>query len=174
MRNPCALFVRLALDPACVSDDRPLPASPWHSMQWKVGIHSAPACISRWHGTLLQVLRKRRGRTLTKRIILKSYLARAADPSLPAGTPEVRQAEGEAAGWALDRNHSSVTSQCILRMQQPGVLLKAVHGNCSQDTGSYLAWLKTPGKSTSHAYPRGSMNRTVQVSAAQHTQSTHS
>lgn len=44
----------------------------------------------------LQVLRKRRGRTLTKRIILKSYLARAADPSLPSGTPEVRQAEGEA------------------------------------------------------------------------------
>jgi hypothetical protein len=43
----------------------------------------------------VQVLRKRRGRTLNKRIILKSYLARAADPSLPPGTPEVRQALGE-------------------------------------------------------------------------------
>jgi hypothetical protein len=42
-----------------------------------------------------QVLRKRRGRTLNRRIILKSYLARAADPSLPPGTPEVRQAMGE-------------------------------------------------------------------------------
>jgi hypothetical protein len=42
----------------------------------------------------LQVLRKRRGKTLNRRIILKSYLARAADPSLPPGTPDVRQAEG--------------------------------------------------------------------------------
>jgi hypothetical protein len=44
--------------------------------------------------TCLQVLRKRRGKTLNRRIILKSYLARAADPSLPPGTPDVRQAEG--------------------------------------------------------------------------------
>jgi hypothetical protein len=42
----------------------------------------------------LQVLRKRRGKTLNRRIILKSYLARAADSSLPPGTPDVRQAEG--------------------------------------------------------------------------------
>ncbi|WIA11258.1 hypothetical protein OEZ85_011384 [Tetradesmus obliquus] len=41
-----------------------------------------------------EVLRKRRGKTLNRRIILKSYLARAADPSLPPGTPDVRQAEG--------------------------------------------------------------------------------
>ncbi|KAF6255732.1 inositol hexakisphosphate-domain-containing protein [Scenedesmus sp. NREL 46B-D3] len=41
-----------------------------------------------------EVLRKRRGKTLNRRIILKSYLARAADPSLPRGTPDVRQAEG--------------------------------------------------------------------------------
>lgn len=46
----------------------------------------------------LQVLRKRRGKTLNRRIILKSYLARAADPSLPPGTPDVRQAEGGHAG----------------------------------------------------------------------------
>ncbi len=45
--------------------------------------------------TAWQVLRKRRGRTLNRRIILKSYLARAADPSLPPGTPDVRQAAGE-------------------------------------------------------------------------------
>jgi hypothetical protein len=47
------------------------------------------------------VLRKRRGRTLNKRIILKSYLARAADPSLPPGTPEVRQALGESCRTVL-------------------------------------------------------------------------
>eukprot|EP00878_Enallax_costatus_P006221 GHUV01006524.1.p1 GENE.GHUV01006524.1~~GHUV01006524.1.p1 ORF type:complete len:1656 (+),score=579.22 GHUV01006524.1:267-5234(+) len=41
-----------------------------------------------------EVLRKRRGKTLNRRIILKSYLARAADPSLPPGTPDVRQADG--------------------------------------------------------------------------------
>jgi hypothetical protein len=50
----------------------------------------------------LQVLRKRRGKTLNRRIILKSYLARAADPSLPPGTPDVRQAEGALLCWCLD------------------------------------------------------------------------
>jgi hypothetical protein len=37
------------------------------------------------------VLATRKGRTLNRRIILKSYLSRAPDPSLPAGTPDLRQ-----------------------------------------------------------------------------------
>eukprot|EP00775_Hariotina_reticulata_P011247 gene11247-11396_t len=53
--------------------------------------------FQRWLGArpeLQQVLKKRRGKTLNRRIILKSYLARAPDPSLPPGTPDVRQACG--------------------------------------------------------------------------------
>jgi hypothetical protein len=38
------------------------------------------------------VLATRKGRTLNRRIILKSYLSRAPDPSLPPGTPDLRQA----------------------------------------------------------------------------------
>ncbi|KAI8474087.1 MAG: inositol hexakisphosphate-domain-containing protein [Monoraphidium minutum] len=41
-----------------------------------------------------EVLSKRRGRTLTRRIILKSYLASAPDPGMPRGTPDVRKADG--------------------------------------------------------------------------------
>lgn len=40
------------------------------------------------------MLSKRKGRTLTRRIILKSYLSRAPDPALPRGTPDVRKADG--------------------------------------------------------------------------------
>lgn len=40
-----------------------------------------------------QVLNKRRGRTLTRRIILKSYLNPTPDPTLPPGTPDMRQAD---------------------------------------------------------------------------------
>jgi hypothetical protein len=41
-----------------------------------------------------QVLSKRKGRALTRRIILKSYLSSAPDPGLPRGTPDVRKADG--------------------------------------------------------------------------------
>jgi hypothetical protein len=41
-----------------------------------------------------EVLAKRKGRTLTRRIILKSYLSCAPDPALPRGTPDVRKADG--------------------------------------------------------------------------------
>lgn len=41
-----------------------------------------------------EVLAKRRGRALTRRIILKSYLSAAPDPALPRGTPDVRKADG--------------------------------------------------------------------------------
>lgn len=57
------------------------------------------------------MLRKRRGRTLNRRIILKSYLARAADPSLPPGTPEVRQATGEVLSRLLG---AVATSGCVV------------------------------------------------------------
>ncbi|GBF92770.1 paladin [Raphidocelis subcapitata] len=40
------------------------------------------------------VLAKRKGRALTRRIILKSYLSSSPDPALPRGTPDVRKADG--------------------------------------------------------------------------------
>jgi hypothetical protein len=84
----------------------------WHGMAWH-GMGSRHAHRRTHRRARAQVLRKRRGRTLNRRIILKSYLARAADPALPPGTPEVRQAAGARAAWARARGRGRARA-CVL------------------------------------------------------------